>query len=64
MPHYKNKEAYEFDAHNFGRHFLKSIMQWLAANVLPGEVFYEGTLQTWAEQNGYVLKSEVEQNAG
>ena len=62
MPH-KSKTDYETDAIEFGQDFLFLILAWIPGHMLPSEVFDKELLELWADDHGYILKSEVEHNA-
>jgi hypothetical protein len=38
--------------------FLESAIEWIQNNMAPDDVFSKSDLESWAEENGYVQKSD------
>lgn len=43
----------------FGREFTDTVVQWVADNLNPEEVFTEKVLEQWAKNNGFVKVDEL-----
>lgn len=58
MPTYNEEKS--FIEAVIGRSILDDAIEWIRENLNPEDVFPAKELDSWAEDNGYILKKDVE----
>ena len=56
MPSYSDNIAFIRDV--IDKCILDEAVEWIAANMSPGEVFDSEALSEWAEENGYTKEAD------